>query len=477
MRVESSVRIFKLRAIFRVVSEGFDVSNYIKRSEFSRFEQYKSSQNIVSNNKYPYLLVEFDGSDSKIRDIILGIKIQANSTDVLNFELKEPILPKNLILLSLESVEKLFINIEHVTFSIDQTQYKEVSTNAPIVFDQSYFHNFEKNELERNTYYSLSNYFHGSFYYRGILLKIAFNNLHDLEKNGYLVYNGKKVQYSEDSLGLVKSLIQIEIISKIMMYIEDLVALLESNRLNINYYELLDKSTKNDIDLGERIGNFFKSLDTFTSSDWKKILCYIQDNQNAYPKANELMNKSIERVKDFLKYMDSFSKSHSRIFRRYKHAGFPIRYFGKTDLSKYFPTPFDFSTAVYIGNDQLKDIVFLPYSNEIIESYKILLPALQLFLKDVLINRLDSMSRGVEGIIPRHLSVNPFDAKSYEHEYSSDLEKFELEYPKKFINVHFESVINDSYLKEMTWYTNLEENRKKWKENTKIEQNFKNEFD
>ena len=158
---------------------------------------------------------------------------------------------------------------------------------------------------------------------------------------------------------------------------------------------MLDIGARNEIDLGERIGKFFKSIETFTACDWKKILCYLEDKENAYGIANDVMDKNIKHAKELMKYIDSFYKSHRRIFRRYKHAGFPIRYAGQPNLSRIFPLKFDFSTGVYIGKDLLRDIVYLPYSDDIIQSYKILLPSLQVFIKDTIISRLGCIQRGV----------------------------------------------------------------------------------
>ena len=56
--------------------------------------------------------------------------------------------------------------------------------------------------------------------------------------------------------------------------------------------------------------------------------------------------------------------------------------------------------AIYVGKNPLSDMVFLPFSQSILESYKILLPALQFLTKDIVLNKMKSIMRKTNGIIP-----------------------------------------------------------------------------
>ena len=108
MRVESSVKPLKLRVDFRVVNTGFDLSDYIKGKEYLEVQEYKKDKKIVSVKEYSVLLVEFNGSDLKARDIRIKIKLEINASDVLRFEINR-VIPKNILLLSLSGFEKLLV--------------------------------------------------------------------------------------------------------------------------------------------------------------------------------------------------------------------------------------------------------------------------------------------------------------------------------------------------------------------------------
>jgi hypothetical protein len=476
MRVESSVKPLKLRVDIRVVNTGFDLSDYIKGKEYLEVQEYKKDKKIVSVKEYPFLLVEFNGSDLKARDILIKIKLEINASDVLRFEINQ-VIPKNILLLSLSGFEKLLVSIEDVKFKIDGKEYQEVSTNAPILYDKTVFDDIGKDKSQIESYYSLSNYLEGSFYYRGILLKLAFKNLDEITMDRFFIFNGEKQDFSSDNdLNLFKSLIQIDIISKIMLYIEDLIILMESNRLNKNFYELLDVANEKEVDVGQRLGDFFKSFETIDTSDWKKMLCYIESHETGCtPIVDIVLEKNISAIKGILRDIDSFGKSHHRIFRRYKHAGFPIRYAGRIDLSKYFTLKSDFSSGLFVGKNMLTDFVFLPFSDEVIESYKILIPALQILLKHVVSQRLDCFARGVKGSVPSSTFISPYELQEYENEYTDALQKFQTAHPQKFFDAHVTSVANDKYLREMTWYTEFSNNMERWRQHKENLQRFKNE--
>lgn len=56
---------------------------------------------------------------------------------------------------------------------------------------------------------------------------------------------------------------------------EDLTIILENHGFNGNYYQLLDKK---DPDVGERIGIFMNSLDTFSKEDYIHVLILFESS-------------------------------------------------------------------------------------------------------------------------------------------------------------------------------------------------------
>jgi hypothetical protein len=93
-------------------------------------------------------------------------------------------------------------------------------------------------------------------------------------------HDGEKYSFSEEQTLALKSMIQIDIISKIMMYIEDLFTILIAMKdFNADYYRLLDENLESNYDnkdLGDRISQFIKDETKFSSEDSRRILSYIE---------------------------------------------------------------------------------------------------------------------------------------------------------------------------------------------------------
>src|SRR5215211_169364 len=120
-----------------------------------------------------------------------------------------------------------------------------------------------RNYEEMQTSILLQTYIMHAFSARGVLLKLTLNDLTQLNKDKGFEYDGERYSFGETQLAVIRSMIQIDIIAKIMMYIEDLIILLEAIReSNGNYYYLLDKRyshyQEDDLDVGARICRFFK---------------------------------------------------------------------------------------------------------------------------------------------------------------------------------------------------------------------------
>ncbi len=127
-----------------------------------------------------------------------------------------------------------------------------------------------RNYEEMETCFLLQNYLQNGFPARGLLLKLIFKILDDVISNRGFDYEGEKYSFNEEEIPALKSMIQIDIMSKIMMYIEDLFTILIAIKdFNANYYKLLDKNLEddNDKDLGDRIHKF--TNETKLSCDWR----------------------------------------------------------------------------------------------------------------------------------------------------------------------------------------------------------------
>lgn len=106
-------------------------------------------------------------------------------------------------------------------------------------------------EIQKD-YLLLRNYKENVLGMRGILLKISMNSIEQIENDTFPL---GKFQGNEKIK--LKSVFQMDIISKIMMYLEDLIIMSESFRIETPYYKLLDTSDKNKNDVGKIIKDFF----------------------------------------------------------------------------------------------------------------------------------------------------------------------------------------------------------------------------
>jgi hypothetical protein len=82
-------------------------------------------------------------------------------------------------------------------------------------------------------------------------------------------------------------------------------------------------------------------------------------------------------------------------------------------LFPYTSKRFDSYSMIFAGKDPLADIIPVPYSESVIESYRNLVTDVQTFIQHMVNNHLDSLSRGTEGIIPTGQII---DAQHYSQE-------------------------------------------------------------
>ena len=106
------------------------------------------------------------------------------------------------------------------------------------------------------------NYFLNTLYHRGYLLKLMINKCKEINKD--------KSRDNSRFDTTFQTIIQIDIISKIMLYTEDFIVFLIANKDNDGfYYNLLDEKN-----LGNRIYDFISKIDGFRSGDYSKMMGY-----------------------------------------------------------------------------------------------------------------------------------------------------------------------------------------------------------
>jgi hypothetical protein len=142
-------------------------------------------------------------------------------------------------------------------------------------------------------YLLLENYIKSSLPARGLLLKFMFKTLKEITQHRSFEFEGQAISFEKEDLPALQSMLQIDIIAKIMMYVEDLIiillAILEADG---NYFLLLDRHSKEEPDVGDRIKLFFRDKDNFSMEDWRKMLSYInpgnQTKHSDYSKTNRI---------------------------------------------------------------------------------------------------------------------------------------------------------------------------------------------
>lgn len=237
------------------------------------------------------------------------------------------------------------------------------------------------------------------------------------------------------------SLLQCASIGYLMMIVED-IALLCISFLNNNseYYQYLDR--KGEEDLGKIISEFYSNFESLTNDDVRKILSII--NPNEYVASIEEKNtmitslqKNITLMKYFIGKTSVFYESHIGIFRRFKHAGFPI-WFGK-EIPKDHDIHVDFESVTYAFTSRKKIeemLTALPFSKKAIESYLIFLSDIYQVIYTIINSRLIMLERKIGGVLPspdnyfsQVLSKNEIDKlkqldKEFNEKFPPPKEKF-----------------------------------------------------
>ncbi len=124
----------------------------------------------------------------------------------------------------------------------------------------------------KNREYVLLNNYLENIIVRGFLIRVPFYALEQIENNSWYK------QISDEEKPKVRSILQIDIVSKIMMYTEDLAILTESFNSDRDFYELL---TDKNIDIGDKTGEFTKEANSLTFKRLLKIMSYLEIDESS----------------------------------------------------------------------------------------------------------------------------------------------------------------------------------------------------
>jgi hypothetical protein len=166
----------------------------------------------------------------------------------------------------------------------------------------------------------LRNYQENGVCLRGFLLRIRFLALGQIEEDKwpFELNENKKLKF--------KAFIQLDIISKIMMYIEDLAILSESFMSQQNFCDILND---NSINIGDMIRCFFEKISYISDEGIYKIMSYAAPSQLSLDDKstivlNKHLNSNVKELKRILKEIGDFGNTNHPLFKRFKHAGTPI---------------------------------------------------------------------------------------------------------------------------------------------------------
>ena len=264
----------------------------------------------------------------------------------------------------------------------------------------------------------------------------------------------------------VISSLQIAIISHIMMFIEDLAVISKAiSEGKIDYYDYLDKS--GDDDLGIVIRKFYENICAVSDETFEKLLSFTDLSNFEFGTTEEkeiigkIMKKMIERVKIFFNKIIFFRENHIKIFRRYKHAGFPILLIQKIPevMAKY--PDFKFVSVGLTSRENIdEELIPIPYSNKAIESYENIKNDIFSFFGFVLHAKLICLEREVSGLIPHTSHTMTIELSNIEKQTLEKVwKKFEIQHPRDLEGQPSVTVFTTS--KILKWYTEIDNSIKR----------------
>lgn len=256
------------------------------------------------------------------------------------------------------------------------------------------------------------------------------------------------------------SLLQIGAISHMMMLVEDMAAMFTAFKQNDwDYYKYLDSKEE---DLGKVVGKFYNNIDNLTYEEIKNIQGYINPGElSEFTESDRdflrsIMQKNIETTRYFLQKVRRFWAGHIRVFRRYKHGGFPI-FLGQKipEDDPYFGKKFDFVSMATTSKESLSDeVTLIPFSQKALQSYLTLLEEISIMFYFVLERNSLKIERKLSGVIPT--PQDNFASRFTKNEIKrleKTYKKFIEMHPLKQETFHVRTMPKGLY---PTWYTHLD---------------------
>jgi hypothetical protein len=125
---------------------------------------------------------------------------------------------------------------------------------------------------------------------------------------------------------------------------------------------------------------------------------------------------------------------------------------------------------VFVGKNPLADLIPIPYADDVIQSYRILVLTLQRMIRGLVQNKIAGIRWRVDGVMP---SVSYLPPGTFTPEENSEIELAIIEYNEQYPNRDYSDIydfpICEGSVKDMRWYIDLAKNMKNWKEMKEIE--------
>ncbi len=311
-------------------------------------------------------------------------------------------------------------------------------------------------------YEVFKHYYHkGIFARSGIITHLIARLRENLQKESRITQH-QEIGLNDNE---VVAVLQLAIIAHIMMLLEDLAVICQSIKDGkIEYYNFLDKS--GDEDLGIFIRKFYEKIKNASDQDLFKILSFIDLDSFEFVKDDEkeivskIIKQMLEKTRIFFNKIILFRENHIKIFRRYKHAGFPIL------LAQPMPIPSDLYKkfeSVSLGLTSRgklgEEITAIPYSSKAIDSYENLEKDIFAFFGTLITYKFICYERNVSGLIPNSkslfgLKLPPSEIAILDKIWKRFESKHPLEGGKTKIGL-------DSKMEFLHWYVDLDNNVKR----------------
>lgn len=316
-------------------------------------------------------------------------------------------------------------------------------------------------------YFLLRNYKNLGMTTRRILTEMCFASIEQLGTKTSFWNLPESPEEREKSIRQARSMIQIEIISKIMFLIEDLVIIAEALTQKKNYYFLLKE------DVGKLVGNFVTNIDKISDDEICKIMSYVIPNEtNTEKSCLDLLKKhtktNVDEIRRGLKMICDFGKQHHPVFKRFKHAGIPfLPGLPMQNFPDFFQS-FESHMLVQTGNDPLNDLKIIPYSKNVLEGYKIVYNSAQKLVYDMVENRLACIQRKVDGLITQDFyNITKYSLDEVQ-KIKEKIEKFYKDHPT--VNTDFEFHSNPVHERaDYSWYLELDKFLDECEKNAKVQ--------